>query len=111
MSENVHDVAIIGGGIGGSITAAILARNGVDVLLAEGTSHPRFAIGESTTAETSLSLRLLASRYGVPELGNLSCYSSVQKIAPTSGIKRNFGYVGHRARERARADECAQIPT
>ncbi len=111
MSENVHDVAIIGGGIGGSITAAILARNGVDVLLAEGTPHPRFAIGESTTPETSISLRLLATRYDVPELGNLSSYSSVQKIAPTSGVKRNFGYVGHRTGEKSRPDECAQLST
>ncbi len=111
MNENLHDVAIIGGGIGGSITAAILARNGVDVLLAEGTPHPRFAIGESTVPETSFSLRLLAARYDVPELANLSSYSSVQKIAPTSGIKRNFGYVGHRFGERARPHECAQFFT
>ncbi|MBV9143924.1 MAG: tryptophan 7-halogenase [Pseudonocardiales bacterium] len=111
MNEKVHDVAIIGGGIGGSITAAILARNGVDVLLAEGTPHPRFTIGESTTPETSLSLRLLATRYGVPELGNLSTYSNVQKIAPTSGVKRNFCYVGHHIGERARPHECAQFPT
>jgi tetracycline 7-halogenase / FADH2 O2-dependent halogenase len=111
MNEKVHDVAIIGGGIGGSITAAILARNGVDVLLAEGTPHPRFAIGESTVPETSLSLRLLATRYDVPELGNLSSYSSVQKIAPTSGVKRNFSYVGHRIGERVRPHECAQLPT
>lgn len=110
MNENVHDVAIIGGGIGGSITAAVLARNGVDVLLAEGTPHPRFAIGESITPETSISLRLLAIRYGVPELANLSSYSSVQKIAPTSGVKRNFSYVSHRAGERSRPDECAQVP-
>lgn len=111
MNQNVYDVAIIGGGIGGSITAAILARNGVDVLLTEGTPHPRFAIGESTTPETSISLRLLATRYGVPELGNLSSYSNVQKIAPTSGVKRNFSYVGHRTGESARPHECAQLST
>ncbi|MBV9143925.1 MAG: tryptophan 7-halogenase [Pseudonocardiales bacterium] len=77
MNEKVHDVAIIGGGIGGSIMAAILAGNGVDVLLAEGTPHPRFTIGESTTPETSISLRLLAARYGVPELAYLEAYAKL----------------------------------
>jgi FADH2 O2-dependent halogenase len=110
MDEKVHDVAIIGGGMSGSITAAILARNGVDVLLTEGTPHPRFAVGESTTVETSSSLRLLATRYGVPELGILNSYFNAQKIAPTSGVRRNLGYIGHRAGERSRPHECVQLP-
>lgn len=41
-----HDVIIVGGGIGGSTLAAILARHGVRVLMVEASGHPRFAIGD-----------------------------------------------------------------
>jgi len=41
------DVMVIGGGPGGAATAALLARAGVDVVLVEKDSHPRFHIGES----------------------------------------------------------------
>lgn len=60
-----HDVIIVGGGIGGSTLAAILARHGVRVLMVEASGHPRFAIGESTVPETIMGLRNLALRYDV----------------------------------------------
>jgi halogenation protein CepH len=41
------DVAVIGGGPGGSTTATLLAKQGLRVLLAEKTPFPRFHIGES----------------------------------------------------------------
>lgn len=68
------DVAVIGGGIGGTI----LARNGVRVVCLEGGSHPRFAIGEATVPDSTLGMRVLATRYGVPELLNLSNYRSIR---------------------------------
>jgi len=43
----MHDVAIIGGGPGGSTTANLLAREGLDVALFERERFPRFHIGES----------------------------------------------------------------
>src|SRR5688572_6758648 len=64
----VYDVAILGTGIGGTLLGAILAANGQKVLLLEQGTHPRFAIGESTIPETTVLLRLMAKRYGVPEL-------------------------------------------
>jgi len=41
------DIAVIGGGPGGSTTAALLAQKGYRVMLFEKDRHPRFHIGES----------------------------------------------------------------
>jgi flavin-dependent dehydrogenase len=47
MPEAIYDVAIIGGGPAGSITAALLARAGRRVIVFEREKFPRFHIGES----------------------------------------------------------------
>lgn len=44
-----HDVLIIGGGPGGSVAAAALAREGLRVRLVERAQFPRYHIGESLT--------------------------------------------------------------
>lgn len=106
------DIAVIGGGIGGTLLATILARHGVRVLLLEGGSHPRFTIGESTTPETIVGMRILALRYGVPELRYLSNYCSLGRhLATTSGVKRNFSFVYHREGRYNQPKECTQFPT
>ncbi len=49
--EHTHsqecDVFVVGGGPGGSATAALLARRGFKVVIAEKEHHPRFHVGES----------------------------------------------------------------
>ncbi|NNF64864.1 MAG: NAD(P)/FAD-dependent oxidoreductase [Acidimicrobiia bacterium] len=47
------EVAIIGGGPGGSTIATYLAQAGVDVAIYEKAIHPRFHIGESLVPSTS----------------------------------------------------------
>jgi 2-polyprenyl-6-methoxyphenol hydroxylase-like FAD-dependent oxidoreductase len=44
------DVLIIGAGPAGSVSAALLARLGYDVLVLERQKFPRFSIGESLLA-------------------------------------------------------------
>ncbi|MFJ7266967.1 NAD(P)/FAD-dependent oxidoreductase [Streptomyces sp. NPDC099050] len=91
-----HDVIILGSGIAGATLGAILAKQGVSVLLLDGGTHPRFAVGESTTLYTLKVFRLLARRYGVPELESLTSYEGIHdEIAPSSGTKRHFGFIRH----------------
>ncbi len=89
------DVAIIGSGIGGSTLAAILARQGLSVLVFEAGTHPKFAIGESMILETSEMMRALAKFYDVPELAYFSSENYLDYAGTTHGIKRHFGFVHH----------------
>lgn len=56
--ESHTSALVIGGGPGGSTVAALLAKNGVDVLLLEREQFPRYHIGESLLASCLPTLRL-----------------------------------------------------
>jgi FADH2 O2-dependent halogenase len=92
------DVIIVGAGFAGSLLALVLARGGRRVLLVDREPHPRFAIGESTVPRTSLMLRLIAARFGVPEVVHLASPEGLRRhVASSCGIKRGFGFVHHAA--------------
>ncbi|MEO1351211.1 MAG: NAD(P)/FAD-dependent oxidoreductase [Cyanobacteria bacterium J06635_15] len=93
--ENRFDVAIIGSGIAGSALAAILARQGLKVILFEASSHPKFAIGESMILETSEVMRSMAELYDVPELAYFSSENYFDHIGTSHGVKRHFSYLHH----------------
>ena len=93
--ENRFDVAIIGSGITGSTLAAILARQGLKVILFEASSHPKFAIGESMILETSEVMRSMAELYDVPELAYFSSENYFDHIGTSHGVKRHFSYLHH----------------
>lgn len=96
-SHQRFDVAIIGSGIAGSILGAILARQGLSVILFEAGSHPKFAIGESMILETSEMMRSLSKRYDIPELAFFSSENYFQHIGTSHGVKRHFSYAHHTA--------------
>jgi flavin-dependent dehydrogenase len=64
-----HDVAVIGGGPGGSAAAAQLARKGHRVLLLERDTFPRFHIGESQLPWSDEVFRALGCEDLVAEAG------------------------------------------
>ncbi|MEV6009392.1 FAD-dependent monooxygenase [Streptomyces sp. NPDC051976] len=90
------DVLVIGSGLAGSVSAAILARQGKKVVMVDAATHPRMAIGESMTPQLIEWLHILSVRFDIPELHHLLDYRSVAKhIGPTSGRKQSFGFVKH----------------
>ena len=96
-SPDRYDVAILGAGMAGGMLGAVLARNGVKVLLIDAGTHPRFAVGESTIPYTSAMTRIIAERYRVPEIEALASFGSIhEKVTPMCGRKQNFGFVYHR---------------
>lgn len=105
------DVAILGSGIAGTALAAVLARQGARVLILDAGTHPRFAIGESTIPYTSMLMRLVAERYDVPELKNLTTFHNAQaKVSINGGIKKNFGFLYHREGEVQNPSEIHEFP-
>jgi FADH2 O2-dependent halogenase len=91
------DIVILGAGFGGSLTALLAERIGLRPVLIERGSHPRFAIGESSTPQGDLVLGELARRYGLPRLQPLCKYGSWRRSYPdlVCGLKRGFSYFHH----------------
>lgn len=90
------DVLVLGSGLAGSIAALCLVRQGLRVTILEKGTHPRFALGESTTTPSSLWIKVLAERFDAPELLNISTGEGLRRhVAPTSGVKSNFGFLYH----------------
>jgi FADH2 O2-dependent halogenase len=93
------DVIILGSGFAGSLLAAILARQGMRVVLLDRDHHPRFAIGESSTPIADLLLSHLASRWDLPDVAPLARWGTWRKTYPEigCGLKRGFSYFHHLA--------------
>ncbi|HEY3170065.1 MAG TPA: FAD-dependent oxidoreductase [Thermoanaerobaculia bacterium] len=91
------DVAIVGSGFAGSLTALILRRLGRSVVLIERGTHPRFAIGESSSPLANLLLEQLADRYALPRIRPLASWGEWQRRYPEigCGLKRGFTFYGH----------------
>jgi len=91
------EVAIVGSGFAGSLLARVLAVLGYDVVLLERGTHPRFALGESTTPLANLSLERLAVRYGMPDCYHLATHGRWMEHLPElrRGLKRGFTYYRH----------------
>ena len=97
MKTEKFDFVVIGSGFGGSIMSMVLRRRGKSVLLLERGSHPRFAIGESSTPFANLLLERLAEDYDLPFLRSLSEWGRWQDTFPQLpvGLKRGFTFYHH----------------
>ena len=92
-----YDIAVIGSGFAGSLVSMIAKRLGYSVLLLERGSHPRTAIGESSTPLSNLLLETLAKRYDLPLLAPLTKWGTWQTTYPevACGLKRGFSFFHH----------------
>lgn len=101
------DVAIVGSGFAGSLTALALRSIGRSVVLLERGSHPRFAIGESTTPLANLLLEQLCDRYGLERVRPLSKWGTWQAAHPqlAAGLKRGFSFFHHETDRSFRDDD------
>jgi FADH2 O2-dependent halogenase len=90
-------VAVVGSGFAGSLLARVLAIQGHDVVLLERGTHPRFAIGESSTPLANLTLERLARRYGMDDCYDLAAHGRWIARFPElrRGLKRGFTFYRH----------------
>ncbi len=97
MTKKHFQVAVIGSGFAGSLTAMIARRLGFSTALIERGRHPRFAIGESSTPLASLLLEEIAVEYDLPCLRPLAKWGAWQKHLPklACGLKRGFTFYHH----------------
>jgi tetracycline 7-halogenase / FADH2 O2-dependent halogenase len=97
MIRESADVVIAGGGFAGCLMALVLQRLGRGVVVLERGSHPRFAIGESSTPLCNLALEGIAREYDLPRLLPLTKYGRWQRGYPTlaCGLKRGFTFAKH----------------
>ena len=95
--QKSFDVAIVGSSFSGAILAWILAKAGRQVLILDRASHPRFAIGESSTPLADMLLEQIADQFGISKLHAMSRWGSWQSQIPSvgAGMKRGFSYFKH----------------
>lgn len=91
------EVAVIGSGFGGTLTALALNKLGRRVVVVERRRHPRFSIGESSTPVANILLKRLCTRYDLPRVVPLARYGTWIAAYPDLGVgrKRGFSYFGH----------------
>jgi len=106
-----YDVAILGAGFEGSLLGTILAYKGAKVLIVDAGTHPRFALGESTVRHTFRMMKIVAERFGVPELKE-KFYSAEhlhKHVSAGFGVKKNFGFILHHEGQHQRPEEATQF--
>ncbi|MEZ6134520.1 MAG: FAD-dependent oxidoreductase [Pirellulaceae bacterium] len=97
MARRSMDVVVIGSGFSGSLLAWILAAAGRSVVLLDRGTHPRFAIGESSTPLADFLLEQIADEFSLSALRPLARWGTWQTALPhlRAGPKRGFSYYQH----------------
>ncbi|MEV0175665.1 hypothetical protein AB0I00_31695 [Streptomyces sp. NPDC050803] len=92
-----YDVAVLGGTLAGGLLAAVLARQGVRVLVVPGAEDRTEPSGETTVPYTAEVFLLLAKRFDIPEIAAFGLFPDLPAdIRRDSGIKKSLGFLYHR---------------
>src|ERR1700687_1284165 len=91
------DLAIVGSGFGGTLLAIIAQRLGYSVALLERGSHPRFAIGESSTPLADFKLAAIADHFGLDWLRPFAKdgFWKASNSQVRCRLKRGFSFFRH----------------
>lgn len=110
VNRKRFDFAIVGSGFSGSLLAWILASQGRSVVLIDKATHPRFAIGESSTPTADFLLAHLAQRWNLSNLAPLACWGTWKNQFPNvlCGKKRGFSYYAHQPNQPITPAEITQ---
>src|SRR5579862_2754590 len=97
MTKLDCDIAILGSGFGGTLLALVARKLGYSVALLERGSHPRFAIGESSTPLADFKLAAIAETFGLDWLKPFAKYGAWKTRYPDirCGPKRGFSFFRH----------------
>jgi FADH2 O2-dependent halogenase len=97
MIREHAEIAIVGAGFAGSLAALVMQKIGRSCVLLERGTHPRFAIGESSTPTANLTLESLCKAYDLPRVLPLTKYGRWQRTYPSiaCGLKRGFSFFQH----------------
>lgn len=94
---NMFDTIILGSGLAGASMAAILAKQGFQVLILDKGRHPRFAVGEAMLPQSAMWMWIVAQRFGIPEIGHLCTPEGLAScVSRHHGQKRVIGFAYHR---------------
>ncbi|MBW1599702.1 NAD(P)/FAD-dependent oxidoreductase [Streptomyces sp. JJ38] len=105
-----YDVAILGGTLSAGLLGAVLARQGVRVLIARAPGDADEPSGETTVPYTAEVFLLLAKRFDVPEIAAFGLFPDLpETVRRTSGVKKSLGFLYHRPGSPQRPEESVQF--
>lgn len=91
-----YDVAILGAHFAPATLAAILARNGLRVLLLDMPDDSTEPAGEATVPYTSEVFALIAERFDLPEIAAFAHFPDLpREIREQSGTKKSLSFLYH----------------
>ncbi|WP_340557422.1 NAD(P)/FAD-dependent oxidoreductase [Streptomyces sp. GSL17-111] len=105
-----YDVAVLGGTLAAGLLGAVLARQGVRVLLVGAADDRSAPSGETTVPYTAEVFLLLAKRFDVPEIAAFGLFPDLPaEVRRTSGVKKSLGFLHHHAGRRHDPAESVQF--
>ena len=105
-----YDVAVLGGTMAGGLLAAVLARQGVRVLVVPGAEDRSEPSGETTVPYTAEVFLLLAKRFDIPEIAAFGLFPDLPAdVRRDSGVKKSLGFLYHRVGRPQSPEESIQF--